>query len=145
MEANNGDYYYFNANCGPGGSFFSNKLLSVPSGDFGGAAYVEINKAYSGVYNAYIASPTLGSMSYNFTNSMHPGTIRIGEELYGTTGGWSNLTDWTNNTYIVGGSYYYQTNGGNHVSEPPISAGWSTIPAPGNHGGHWHASCPCGS
>jgi hypothetical protein len=145
MMANLGNYYYFNANCPPGGVFVRNRVLNVPGGDWGIAPYFEINETYWGNYNAYIYSPTLHAMSYNFSNTMTADHIHIGEELFSSSGGWSNRVDWLNNQYIIGGSYFTQLNGGHTMSEPPIMAYWVVTPAPGGTGGDWYAVCPCGS
>lgn len=46
---------------------------------------------------------------HSIDNTMAPTQIIVGEELNGTTSGYSAYTDWTNNRYIEStGVHYYQ-------------------------------------
>lgn len=144
MLARGGQYPFFWAECKPGG-YFNDYLFSVvPSGVYGTSPYFEIKRTASSTFRTRISASGYSATDYSYSNSMVPDRIRIGTELFGTSGGYSNQASWTHNRYIHGNSHYYQfRDGDSKVVNSPVQAWWQTVPASGNNGGDWRTQCGC--
>jgi len=95
MMAQGGNYFYFWADCRPSSLFVSHRLANVPLSDFGKTPCFEITRVSSSSFKVSVVSPSYVRTEYSQSNSMVPDQIVIGEELYGTSGGWAAEASWT--------------------------------------------------
>ena len=91
MKATNNQLYYFWADVrpSPNSTYIEHNMGSVPGGDFGQQAFIEILRDSSSQYHAKIATPNFNQTGYSTSNTMNPDAIDMGEELTGSSGAYA--------------------------------------------------------
>jgi len=113
----------------------------VPAGDFYQNIYFSIVRSGSTSFHIEIGRTTGIVTGDSNDNSMTLNRIDIGEELYGTSGGFSPESYWNDNRWVDSNyNYRYQNRDGDRdTSANPPYAGWLAVPSASSTGGTWKA------
>ncbi len=139
------DYYW--ADYRPNLGYSEHYLSTVPSGDYGYAVDIQINKdpSFSNEFDVNLWSNTWSSLNLSTNNTMAANKIWEGQELAGTEGAEAPAAYITDAEWqsVNNGTWHYQTtsgtNGDNNVN---VDEGyWYIVPNGSNHGGEWEDYC----
>ena len=145
--ARSGAYTFFWADCRPGKPFFSEVLASVPASVYGTSPYFSINRPSTApTFSVTITSSGFSANRTSIDNTMAPDRIRIGTELFGSSGGFFGTASWTHSRYVHNNNHIYQhRTGDSTIVNAPVQGWWQVPAAPGNNGGDWRTFCQCGT
>jgi hypothetical protein len=137
-------YDYFWGDNRPTWGIFFHDLAQIPAGDYGNYTQFYINRSGSSSFQVYVASANYNATQYSTSNSMTPGDINIGSELYGTAGASAPTAHFIYNIWIdtSGVSHYQSVNGTlKYLNGPPPYRGWTTPPIYSSSGGDLYTYC----